>query len=175
MPAAPSDPVVARFSAGLVDQHRQLVTALRREAPDLEWQPAPGRNSIGMLLAHIAITEVWWLDVAARGVPAGPGAEERVRARLGIGPDDDGMPAKPGARHASALAAWPLERYFELLSKARACTMECLATFRDAELDEPVHVGTRDVTKGWILYHVLEHVAQHAGQVGLMTVLQRSM
>ena len=173
MRVAGPHPVVARFAAGLVDQHRQLVTLLRREAPDLEWQPTPGRNSIGMLVAHIAISEVWWLDVAARGMPPGPEAEAHVRVRLGIGTDDDGMPAKPGSRHPAALSGWPLDRYFELLNKTRACTMECLASWRDAELDDPLHVGTRDVTKGWILYHVLEHVAQHMGQIGLLAALQR--
>lgn len=175
MPTPASEPVVSRFAAGLLDQHRQLVTLLRREAPDFEWQPAPGRNTIGMLLAHVAISEVWWLDVAARGVPAGPEAEDRVRVRLGIGSDDDGMPAKHGARHPATLSGWPIERYFELLAKTRACTQECLSTWRDAELDDPVHVGTRHVTKGWILYHVLEHVAQHAGQVGLLTALSRTL
>lgn len=173
MRAAASDPVVARFAAGLVDQHRQLVTSLRRESPDLEWQPAPGRNSIGMLLAHVAVAEVWWLDVSARGVPDGPEAEARVHARLGLGADDDGMPLEPGAGPAPALTGWSLDRYVELLGRAQACTMECLASWRDAELDEPVRVGTRAVTKGWILYHVLEHLAQHVGQVSLLIALQR--
>ncbi len=167
------EPVVSRFAAGLVDQHRQLVTALRREGPDLEWQPAPGRNSIGMLLAHVAVAEVWWLDVSARGVPEGAEAVARVHARLGIGPDDDGMPLEPGGSHAPALSDWSLERYVELLGRAQACTVECLASWRDDELDDPVRVGARSVTKGWILYHVLEHLAQHVGQVGLLIALQR--
>lgn len=172
-PAHRSDPVISRFADGILDQHRLVEKALRKDAPDLEWQPAPGRNSIGMLLAHNAIVEVWWLDVSARAIAMGPEAEERVRRRLGIGPDDDGMPAKPDGRHPAALAGWPLERYLELLAKARACTAECLATWRDADLDEVIHVGKRDVTRGWILYHLLEHFAQHAGQIGLVAALQR--
>ena len=65
--APAADPVVARFAAGLLDQHRLVEAALRKGSPNFEWQPAPGRNSIGMLLAHNAIVEVWWLDVGARG------------------------------------------------------------------------------------------------------------
>jgi hypothetical protein len=125
-----------------------------------------------MLVAHIAISEVWWLDVAARGMPPGPEARPRARAP-GHRHRRRRMPAKPGSRHPAALSGWPLDRYFELLNKTRACTMECLASWRDTELDDPLHVGTRDVTKGWILYHVLEHVAQHMGQIGLLAALQR--
>jgi hypothetical protein len=168
------NPVIARFAEGLLDQHRLVEKVLRREAPDLEWQPAPGRNSIGMLLAHNAIVEVWWLDVSARGIVRSPESDARILARLGIGPDDDGMPAKEGGGHPSALAGWTLERYLDLLAKARACTEECLATWRDADLDEVIHLGKRDVTRGWIVYHLLEHFAQHAGQISLMAALQRT-
>ena len=171
--APAADPVVARFAAGLLDQHRLVEAALRKSSPNFEWQPAPGRNSIGMLLAHHAIVEVWWLDVGARGELPRPEAEARVRARLGLGLDDDGMPAPPDGGHPAALAGWTLDQYLELLAKARACTAECLANWRDADLDQTVRVREgRDVSRGWILYHVLEHFAQHAGQIGLLTALQ---
>lgn len=167
------DPVVARFASGLLDQHRQLEAILARPGLDLEWQPAPGRNSIGMLVAHNAIVEVWWLDIAARGSAKAPDVEARVRARIGLGLDDDGMPAKADGGHPAALAGWTAARYVELLARTRACTREVLATWRDADLDAPIHLEKRDVTRGWVLYHVLEHFAQHTGQASLLATLGR--
>src|SRR5436309_13482050 len=78
----------ALFVAQLDDQSARLLAALREATPDeLEWQPAPGTNTIGMLLAHIAIAEVYWTQV-------GPLARESFDCDsvLGIGADDDGMP-----------------------------------------------------------------------------------
>ena len=172
-PVRASDPVVDRFAAGLFDQHRQLEAVLARPGLDFEWQPAPGRNSIGMLVAHIAIAEVWWLDVLPGGGGNDAEIDERVRARIGIATDDDGMPAKPDGAHPKALAGWTRENYLDLLSRTRACSREALATWRDADLERTVRSRERDIPRGWILYHVLEHVAQHGGQVSLLAMLQR--
>ncbi len=171
-PPAASDPVVARFAEGLVDQHRRLEAVLARPGLDFEWQPAPGRNSIGMLVAHNAITEVFWLDVAANEIARGVATDARLVSRLGLAADDDGMPAKPDGKHPAALSGWTRERYLELLVRTRDCTREVLATWHDADLETTIRLGERDVQRGWILYHVLEHFAQHAGQVSLLASLQ---
>src|SRR5205085_3177084 len=76
-------------------QLEDLTRRLRRDVDDatpeqLEWQPAPGTNTVGMLLAHVAIAEVYWADTLA----------ERAflcEQVLGIGADDDGMPCADGA------------------------------------------------------------------------------
>ncbi|MBL9089267.1 MAG: DinB family protein [Planctomycetia bacterium] len=174
MNAIPSsaNPVVTRFAEGLRDQHRQLEAILARPGLDLAWQPAPGRNSIGMLVAHNAIVEVWWLAIAAHGIADRAVIEARVRERLGLGIDDDGMPAKPDGGHPATLAGWDAARYVDLLARTRTCTREALATWRDADLDAVVSLRGKDVTRGWILYHALEHFAQHTGQVALLASLQ---
>lgn len=168
----PSDPVIARFAEGLFDQHRQLEAILARPGLDFEWQPAPGRNSIGMLVAHNAIAEAWWLDVMPRGLEADAEIDARLRACVGLAADDDGMPAKPDGGHPAALRGWPRARYVELLERTRACTRAALATWRDADLDAKLRSRRREVARGWILYHVLEHFAQHTGQVSLLAALQ---
>ena len=47
---------------------------------ELQWQLRPGMNTIGMLLAHLAIVEVFWLHVAE-----GHATEENMLKCLGIG------------------------------------------------------------------------------------------
>lgn len=169
----PADPVVSRFADGLLDQHRRLEESLRERNPDLEWQPAPGRNTIGMLLAHVAIVEAWWIEVAPRTLPSREAEDAAMRALLGVGLDDDGMPAPAGGGHPAALSGWTLARYVDLLARTRAITQPALANWRDADLDSEVRFRPgRTVTRGWILHHALEHLAQHAGQIGLLSALQ---
>lgn len=155
-------------AAGLDEQAREL----RRSVADLpvatlERQPGPGHNSIGMLLAHIAITEAWWLVAAPRETNDRAADEALVRAAIGLGLDDDGMPCAADGGHPVALAAWSASRYLATLAAARAHAHAVLAGWDDASLATAVAKRRgRPVTRGWIAYHVLEHYATHAGQIG---------
>ncbi len=51
------------------------------------------------------------------------------------------------------------------VSRRRAAA---LRTWTDAELDEPFLLKEVTVSKGWILYHVLEHMVAHYGQILLL-------
>ena len=60
---------VGLFLWQLEDQSRRLTEDTRGLTPEeLEWQPAPGMNTIGMLLAHIALVEAGWIGAAALGM-----------------------------------------------------------------------------------------------------------
>ena len=157
------------FVAQMDDQNRRLTENTRGLSPaELEWQPAPGMNTIGMLLAHIAVVEVWWILNATVGQD-----RSDVRPALGIGGDDDGMPLAEGGRPPESLRGKPLEFFDDLLSRARAHTQKAVEGLDDLDLDREVRVATRDA-KGrvlnvrWILYHVLEHEAGHYGQINLL-------
>jgi len=53
------------LAAQLDDQLRLLGRRLEGAGVELlEWQPQPGANTIGMLLAHNAITEAYWVHIA---------------------------------------------------------------------------------------------------------------
>ena len=60
---------VAFVAAQLDDQLRRLKASVDGLfTADLEWQQGPGRNTVGMLLAHIAVAEAWWVQAGAKGV-----------------------------------------------------------------------------------------------------------
>ena len=162
------------YMAGqLDDQLRRLkesVAGLDRDA--LEWHVAPGRNTIGMLLAHIAVAETWWIQAGARGIRELDEVNRIVKAVIGIRADEDGLPLPEGAGHPEALGGWSLDDYLALLDKARLATHVTLRGWTDAELDEPFQLKDRLVTKGWILYHVLEHMVAHYGQILLLQRLR---
>ena len=165
---------VRSFLAQLDDQSRLLLADLRGiTAAELQWQPRRGTNTIGMLLAHIAIVEVFWLQVAMERLS--DAALEKV---LGIGSDDDGMPIAPTAGPPTVLKGRPLAYYAKLMARARAYAKRVLRGWTDAELERFVTRTRRngEVTRQslrWILYHVLEHQAGHYGQVLLLRHLYR--
>ena len=164
----------ALVAASLDDQSRLLFRDLEGAAPDeLQWQPHPGMNTIGMLLAHMAIVEAWWtLIIVGKTDPA------TVRPILGIGDDDDGMPAKPGASPIAFLDGKDLAFYRDLHAKARAYFTKMAAGMSDNDLvaetlrkrDDGTEVG---ISGRWYLYHVLEHFSGHYGQILLLRHLYR--
>ncbi len=131
--------------------------------------PAPGLNTIGMLLAHIAIAEVYWTQVGPLGM-----ATFESESVIGIGGDDDGMPLAAGGSPAAPLMGRELAYFDDLLARARAHTKHALAGLTDADLEREIsRPGPGGTVKGvvnlrWILYHMVEHEAGHYGQINLL-------
>ena len=159
---------VALFLAQLDDQNRRLIRDLDGITPrELAWQPAPGMNTIGMLLAHIAIVEAFWVQIGLVVAPFD------CPAVLGIGEDDDGMPLADAGTPPVALAGKDASFYLGLLERARAHTKKQTAGLEEADLAQMVRRRRRsgieeEFNKRWVLYHVLEHEAGHYGQVLLL-------
>jgi uncharacterized damage-inducible protein DinB len=162
------------FFQQLEDQTRRLTEDTRGLDPsDLEWQPAPGANTIGMLLAHIAIVEVFWIQVALGRT------EFDYTGVIGIGEMDDGIPLSADAPPPAALKGRELAYFDDLLARARAHTRQALVAMGDADLEREVRRTRADgsvrVTNvRWILYHLVEHQAGHYGQINLLRHLQRA-
>ena len=164
----------ALVAASLDDQSLLLFRDLEGITPEeLQWQPQPGRNTIGMLLAHMAIVEVWWtLIIVGKAEPAD------VRPILGIGNDDDGMPIKPDASPITLLDGKDLTHYRDLHAKARAYFKKMAAGMSNDDLvaeterkrDDGTEVG---IAGRWYLYHVLEHFSGHCGQILLLRHIYR--
>ena len=174
------------FLAQLDDQSRRLREDLRGIGPtELGWQAGvrvrandgsgrgTGVNTIGMLLAHLAIVEVHWLLIAT-----GRQSEERLARVLGIGMMDDGMPAPRDGPPPAGLRGRGLAYYLKLLARARSHTTRIVERLGDRDLDAIAQRTRRDglnsrASVRWILYHVLEHFSGHYGQILLLRHLYR--
>jgi uncharacterized damage-inducible protein DinB len=177
MPAG-YDPVTQRlvgaFAAQLDDQLRLLREALEGlETKHLEWQPHPGINTIGMLLAHLAVVEVFWFNVGAAEMPLEPDGDNLILATIGIRMDDDGLPLAADGRHPSTLAGKGAADYLQMLDSARRAIHETLQKWTDADLARTFKRREIATSREWTLYHVLEHFAAHFGQILLLKHLMR--
>ncbi len=165
---------IALFVAQLDDQTRRLLATVDGlSVADLEWQPHPGRNTVGMLLAHIAQTEAFWMAVAAGEATDQASGERACREVIGLGLDDDGMPLPADGRHPAVLAGHDLAKYADLLRRARTYLKSVASGWTDADLAASGVYAGDEFGREWTLYHLLEHFAQHAGQVGLVLALRR--
>src|SRR5262249_45340098 len=131
-------------------------------------------NTIGMLLAHLAIVEAFWVSIAERA----PEPDALLRKTLGIGSDDDGMPLAPGGRPPAGLKGRTFKYYLNLIRRARARTRRTVRGYRDADLARSITRTRRNgqrqrLSPRWILYHVAEHFSGHYGQVLLLRHLYR--
>lgn len=173
-----SQSVVCLFAAQFDDQLKLLKDETKGLAVEhLEWQLRPGMNTIGMLLAHLAVVEVFWIVVAAQEITLEPEGDELNLKIIGIRMDDDGLPAKPADLHPATLKGKTIADYFTMLDKARASVHLELGKWKDTELEGTFirKRGTqeRKITRMWTLYHVLEHFAGHFGQILLLKHLMR--
>ena len=165
----------ASFFAQVEDQARILRESIQGTSPqELEWQPERGMNTIGMLLAHNAIVDVFWTQLAILGIK-----ETDSMPVLGISMDDDGMPIAPDAEGPANLKGKPLAFYEDLLARGRAYVKEAWGKVSDADMDKEI---TRERPDGsrrvlsvrWAMYHILEHYAGHRGQIQLLRHLYRA-
>ena len=166
---------VASFITQMDDQSRRLAEATRDiTAEELGWQPKPGMNTIGMLLAHNAIVEVFWTAIALKGEEKPVG--EPV---LGISFDDDGMPIPEDGKPPAALAGKNRAYFDDLLRQAREYLKEAAKNVPDSDLDREIVRNRPDGTQRiinvrWYFYHILEHYSGHHGQILLLRHLHRA-
>ncbi len=163
------------FMSQLDDQLRRLREETRGLTPeDLMWQPAPGMNTVGMLLAHLAVVEVWWTKIVIESDTEGD-----VQGVIGIGADDDGLPIPEGAPAFPLLNGKDLAFYDDLLERARNYFKQATKDRPDEDMEREF---TRDRPDGsqrvlnvrWYYYHVLEHFAGHFGQILLLKHMRRA-
>lgn len=174
LPHPEYDPETQRLLGCWAAQLDDQVQVLRHEleglsAAELARLPEPGHNSIGMLLAHLAVVEIWWLQAVVEGISQHTTVEADavIRKFIGIGMKDDGMPFAPDRGHPDALKGLDLDGYMALIDTARRATHDRLRSWLDRDLGETAVVDDTRVTRAWIVYHLLEHLAGHLGQIRL--------
>ena len=110
-------------------------------------------NSIGALLAHIAIVERSYQVLTFEERLLSAEENERWAAPLKLG--DNGR---------RSLRGQPLDHYVKDLNDARQATLQQLAARDDDWLDRAVKVSPR-INAHWAWFHVAEDEINHRGQI----------
>jgi len=132
------------------DKLRAAVAPLTDE--QLRLQPAPGMWPLGQILQHIVSVRAGWFSGTLQD------DDEAMAAYMEWGQYDS------PARSAAELARGLDETWAFIESRLRRWTPEDRAkTFPD-EWEGVVS----DVSRSWVIYHVLEHDLHHGGEVSLL-------
>jgi uncharacterized damage-inducible protein DinB len=123
----------------------------------LRLQPAPGLWPLQQIVQHIISVRAGWFSGTLQD------ADEAMDAYMDWGQYDS------PSRSAAELARGLDETWAFIESRLRRWTPEeCAMTFPDEWEGE-----TYDVSRSWVIYHVLEHDLHHGGEVSLILGMNR--
>lgn len=166
------------FFAQMEDQTKRLLDAIADITPEeLEWQPASRMNSIGMLLAHLAGSEVGWALRGFEGYQA-TDLDEFIKRIEDLGFPDDGNGFQHGDGPPEYQKGKDLDFFVDGLKRARAYWRDAAAGITDEEMGQEIRElvwdGTyRIYTPRWVMHHIHLHGPHHGGQILLLRHLYR--
>ena len=139
-------PIFETYLDRLTKLHTQMRRTIEGLLPEaLDWSPGPEMSSLAILAAHVAGSERFWVGEVAGGDPAHRNRPAEFQTH---GLDEAAL----------------LSRLDASLAHSRA-TLEKL-TVPDLEVRRPGLDGD-EVSAAWALFHNLEHLGTHLGQMQL--------
>jgi uncharacterized damage-inducible protein DinB len=130
-------------------------------------EPLPGEYCIGAYLMHLAEVDLGWLKVMdGKEIDAELRRKSYYDSWFDAGDKELEIPKEP----------LETEEYLDTLAKCRERLTGYIKTLTDAELDKKFTVTrkrmgqekTKEYTRKWIIYHLIEHEAHTRGQMFLL-------
>lgn len=149
-------PEVAQWVWALEDTRRRTKQTLAGLTDAVvDWIPPEGGNSIGMLLYHLMAIEMSYLyeDI----LEIGWAAELEPLIRYDVR-DQEGK--------LSLIQGEPLATHLQRLDAARTLLLDALRKMTPDDLRRPRLLERYAVTPEWIFHHLMQHEAEHRGQIG---------
>lgn len=152
------EPLVARYLTMLSDCRRLTMDSIKNLRFDLiYWRRSDFDSNIGDLLYHIAYIEADWLfvDVLESTIPP------ELTPHLAYSDRD------PMGRLVH-IGEEQLESSLLRLNGVRAKLNQTYARMDLADFRRLRHSPQHDVSPEWVLHHLLQHEAEHRGQINLL-------
>ena len=147
------------YVSGMAEVREQLADAVKDLSnEEISAKVSPSFHSIGQLILHISEAEWWWLKCVA----AEKDLDEEEAKREAFW--DILLEEDFAGRNFSA------QFCIEAANKVREKCFEVLKKFSDDDLDKIFGFDRKDgermeVSLRWILHHLIDHEAQHKGQI----------
>lgn len=153
-----AEPLVARYLTMLADCRSLTMESIKDLRFDLlYWRRNEFDSNISDLLYHIAYVEADWLytDVLQKAIP------EELTQQLNYQDRDNlGRLVHVGAEE--------LDSSLLRLQRVRARLNQSYAAMDLQEFRRLRHMEKHDVSPEWVLHHLLQHEAEHRGQINLL-------
>jgi hypothetical protein len=149
------DPALGLWLAAMEESRgRTKKAVLGLDPRALDWTGEGFPNGIGTLLAHVAAIEMDWLftEILELGIPPEVGA---------LLPPD----VRDAGGRLLPVVGLPLAEHLRRLDGTRAVLLSRLRPMDAADLRRPRRLERYDVTPEWVFHHLLQHEAEHRGQI----------
>ena len=166
-PFPASHPELGRWLWALEDTRRRTLDAVDGVTPEeLDWTPAGLDNSIGTLLYHIALIETDYLCVDILGM------EDYFPDLMTLLQFSD----RDEAGELSVVTGVSLENHLARLATVRARFLEHVSTLTAEQLAtaRALPEWNYDISPAWTLHHLMQHEAEHRGEINSLRALFRA-
>ena len=156
------EPEIGHWLWALQDTRQRTMRELGRLSPAMiDWLPGDNEtgneSSIGTFLYHIADIEADWLYVEVLEQPLPP----EVAALFPYQTRD-----KQG--HLTQVEGFSLEQHLRRLETVRGLLLDVYQAMDLPEFRRVRSLASYDVTPEWVLHHMMQHEAEHRGQIGTL-------
>jgi len=150
-------PEVGRWLSAMVDARRDTLRELRGVSDDLvDLRPPGSENSIGAALYHVALIEADWLFDDILGVPLN---DSEVAALF---PFED----RDAEGRLTDIRGESLPDHLRRLAAVREVLIARLRPISVDDFHAPRTREQYDVSPAWVVHHLLQHEAEHRGEIG---------
>ncbi len=152
---------IGYYLSGMEEVRSQLNAAVKTIPDDLIGKPAfLGAHSIGGLVLHIGEAEWFWMQMVVSGHNLTE--EDRNAACWDVLEDLERV----------ARSGYTAEFCISEIEKIRNQTRDVLFSYNDKDLERIIPFERKGVTTEynlrWILHHLIDHEAQHKGQIFML-------
>lgn len=149
---------IGYYLSGMEEVRSQIVAAVKHIPDDLIGKPAfLGAHSIGGLILHIGEAEWFYMQMVVSGRPL---TEDVQKAPYWDILDDVERVTRNG---------YSVEFCLQEVEKIRNQTRDVLFSYNDKDLERIIiferHDKPTEHNLRWILHHLIDHEAQHKGQI----------
>ena len=120
----------------------------------LDWDGSPGGNSIGSMLYHIAAIEMGWLFSEILQSKFTPEIEK-------LFPYD----VRDQKGRLSVVKGVCIEEHIQRLDETRKCLLDSLRGMSIEEFRRIRNLEEYNVNCEWVVHHLIQHEAEHRGQI----------
>jgi uncharacterized damage-inducible protein DinB len=157
---------IGYYLAGMEEVREQVIDAVKGIADDQIGRLAfPGAHSIGALVLHIGETEWWWMQCVLSGHKL---SEQDQKPYWDVldNPED------------FANLGYSSELCLREIERIRNQTRDTLSSLNDENLEGITRFERRGETREhslrWMLHHLIDHEAQHKGQILMLKRLMKT-
>jgi uncharacterized damage-inducible protein DinB len=159
-------PVLQPFYEGWATHQRRLLVAIADLTPEqLALRSAPDQMSIWQLASHMAGSRAYWFhDVLGEGDPA---IRDMFRVASTTVPD---LPLENAGWEDDETHPRTAAEIVNAFDLTWAMVADCLErwTADDITVEIPQRRADRTTTRGWVIWHLMEHEAHHGGAISLV-------